>query len=601
MGRGQSFRKRGTPPGRGQPTSTVHGADPAPGPSVSKSLTLPTKFVNLRNSVTSFCAGQTRLYKNRWQEITSDRQILQCIEGVKIEFTALVDQLETPTPYTMGPEEIHKIQDQIEQMLAKGVIETTQPSAGQFVSNIFSRPKKDGSVRIILNLKKLNKQVQYHHFKMETLNHTIQLMTPGCFMASIDLKDAYYSIPVAQEHRKYLRFYWQGTLYQFTCLPNGLAEAPRKFTKVLRVPFTHLRSKGHESSAYIDDSALFAQSFDSCMENIHDTMELMDSLGFTIHPEKSVIKPTHILTYLGFILNSLDMTVTMTDDKKEKIKRICREVLRKCNVSIRLLAELIGTLVAADPGVDMGPVFYKRTEIFKNECLQQNKGNFDAKVSISTEAREDIVWWIDNIDTLNRQLSKQLPSVFITSDSSDFAWGGTRDGQSAGGPWSANEQTWHINVKELLAAFLTLKTFCDLEHNVHIRLSIDNTTSVVYINKQGGKKKCLNEVARHIWLWAKSRNVWLSAVHLPGSKNTEADKASRKDYALEGEWQLDPKVFKVINDQFGPFQIDLFATRINKQCPMYFAWKPDPDALAIDALSHEWDFNSMYAFPPSAS
>ena len=60
----------------------------------------------------------------------------------------------------------------------------------------FCRPKKDGSVRIILNLKKLNESMDYQHFKMETLNHALQLMTQGCYMASIDLKDAYYSIPV---------------------------------------------------------------------------------------------------------------------------------------------------------------------------------------------------------------------------------------------------------------------------------------------------------------------------------------------------------------------------------------------------------------------
>merc|ERR1711893_522425 len=110
-------------------------------------------------------------------------------------------------------------------------------------------------------------------------------------MASVDLKDAYFSIPVNKEDRKYLCFWWDGNLYQFTCLPNGLAEAPRKFTKILKVPFTALREQGHDSSAYLDDSALFGQTFQSCEENIQDTMKLLDSLGFTIHPEKSVLTP----------------------------------------------------------------------------------------------------------------------------------------------------------------------------------------------------------------------------------------------------------------------------------------------------------------------
>ena len=53
-------------------------------------------------------------------------------------------------------------------------------------------------------------------------------------MASIDMKDAYYSIPVKNEDRKYLRFKWEDQFYEFTCLPNGLSCAPRQFTKILK-------------------------------------------------------------------------------------------------------------------------------------------------------------------------------------------------------------------------------------------------------------------------------------------------------------------------------------------------------------------------------
>jgi len=80
----------------------------------------------------------------------------------------------------------------------------------------------------------LNKFVAYHHFKMESLKHVISMIRPNCFMASVDLKDAYYSVPIHQDHEKYLKFEWKGQLYQFTCLPNGLACAPRLFTKLLK-------------------------------------------------------------------------------------------------------------------------------------------------------------------------------------------------------------------------------------------------------------------------------------------------------------------------------------------------------------------------------
>jgi ribosomal protein S7 len=80
--------------------------------------------------------------------------------------------------------------------MCKGVIEITQHCEGEFISTIFIRAKKDGSHRLILNLKYLNTNVEYHNFKIKTLQSAVALMRPGCHMASIDLRDAYYSVPI---------------------------------------------------------------------------------------------------------------------------------------------------------------------------------------------------------------------------------------------------------------------------------------------------------------------------------------------------------------------------------------------------------------------
>ena len=86
------------------------------------------------------------------------------------------------------------------------MIVRTDRETGEFISPIFLRERKDGSHRMILNLKALNKSIVYHHFKMDTLGSVIKLMRPNCFMATIDLKDAYYSVPVSEKHQKYLKF-----------------------------------------------------------------------------------------------------------------------------------------------------------------------------------------------------------------------------------------------------------------------------------------------------------------------------------------------------------------------------------------------------------
>ena len=77
---------------------------------------------------------------------------------------------------------------------------------GEFISGVFTREQKDGSRRMILNLKKLNKFVQYNHFKMETINNVFDILRPGAYMASIDLKDAFYSVTIYGPHQKILKF-----------------------------------------------------------------------------------------------------------------------------------------------------------------------------------------------------------------------------------------------------------------------------------------------------------------------------------------------------------------------------------------------------------
>ena len=114
---------------------------------------------------------------------------------------------------------------------------------------------------MIVNLKELDKFVEYERFKMDSIHTCIELMQPNCYMASIDLKDAYYSVPIDESHQKFLKFQWQGALYPFTCLAQGLSSAPRLFTKLLKPVFSYLRRKGHISSGCLDDSLLMDNFF----------------------------------------------------------------------------------------------------------------------------------------------------------------------------------------------------------------------------------------------------------------------------------------------------------------------------------------------------
>ena len=182
---------------------------------------------------------------------------------------------------------------------------------------------------MILNLKKLNEDITYHHFKMETLQAALKVVTPGCFMASIDLKDAYYTVPVEKEHRKFLRLEWEGQLWQFNCMPNGLALAPHKFTELMKPVFATLRERGHFSTAFLDDSFLLAETRMAYACSVFDTVQLLRSLGFIIHLDKSVLEPTRRIQYLGVIIDSELMTVTLTPERASDMISCCLTIVRR--------------------------------------------------------------------------------------------------------------------------------------------------------------------------------------------------------------------------------------------------------------------------------
>ena len=138
------------------------------------------------------------------------------------------------------------------------------------------------------------------------------------------------------------------------------------------------------------------------------------------------------------------MTVMLTAEKQTRLKIACENLLSMAdNVSIRVVAETIGLLVSSFPGVQYGQLFYHSLEIDKIAALRKCAGNFDATMSISSRAREDLQWWIVNIATAYSPIDHGTPVITITSDASMLGWGAVRGDTTAGGRWSRDETELH--------------------------------------------------------------------------------------------------------------------------------------------------------------
>ena len=414
-------------------------------------------------------------------------------------------------------------------------------------------------------------------------------------MASLDLKDAYYSVAVQPSHRKYLRFMWNNVLYQFTCLPNGLSSCPRK---LLKPPLATLHKQGHVISSYIDDLFVLARTYELCVTNVADTFALFDSLGFTIHPDKSVFIPSLRIVLLGFIIDSVAMTITLTPEKVLSVKEACLSLMEGVT-TIREVARVIGKVISSFPGVMYGPLHYRSLEQDKTRALKSCMGDFDCHVSLSEDSYRELGWWIKHIDQSFNVISHGQPSSTLTTDASRTGWGAVFETTSTGGSWSTREKSFHINYLELLAVFMGLQTFCKSLRNTHIRLLIDNTTAIAVLNHMGtSHSDPCNRLGKEIWEWCITRNIWISAAHIPGSQNITADLESRKKHSST-EWMIDSTIlYEALGKiNFRP-DIDLFASRLNTQFPRYVSFRPDPGAVAIDALTLNLSHFQFYAFPP---
>ena len=424
-------------------------------------------------------------------------------------------------------------------------------------------------------------------------------MERGCYMASIDIKDAYFSFAINSHDKKFLCFQWENQIYQFSSLPNGLSSAPRKFTKLLKVPLSQLHKQGHISLGHLDDFYLQGNNYSQCLKNILDTIILFSRLGLVVHPDKSVFIPSQVITILGCTLNSINMTVKLTKEKITGLTQACQWLLKRETTSIREVARVIGKIVSSFPGTSYGPLYYRALDQDKTQALKINKGNFDAQMTLSLSAKSELNWWVDNIANEQNNIERGPPTLQITTDASLSGWGAECQGISTGGQWSFVEAQQHINYLELYAAFLGLQTFAKNKCHMHIRLRLDNTTGVSVINHMGTSHsdEC-NKLCKTMWEWCIKRHIWISAAHLPGSLNTTADTESRSK-SSNLEWMINPSILQEALRQlsFIP-EVDLFASRINKQFAAYVSYRPDPNALAVDAFTIQWTDIKLYAFPP---
>ena len=475
-------------------------------------------------------------------------------------------------------------------------------SQSGFYSRYFLVPKRGGSgIRPILDLRALNRYLRKYKFRMLTYASLLRLVRKEDWFTSIDLKDAYFHIPIYPPHRKYLRFAFRGICYEYRVLPFGLSLSPRVFVRCTEAAIAPLRQQGIRLATYLDDWLLLAQSEREARAHTCVLMRHLQELGFVINAEKSMLSPAQSIIFLGLSLDSVTFTACLSEERVKTFTAYLALFQPGKSVQFRLCLRLLGLMASAILVVRLGRLHMREFQLWVASRRLDPVRHGARRVLITTEcARALRRWRAPSFLTQGVPMGDVLSRKVVTTDASLTGWGGIHENQSVRGRWSVDLQRSHINFLELSAVFLSLKHFLPSLMGHHVLVKTDNTTTVSYINRQGGlRSRRLHTLARKLILWSDGRLLSLRATHVPGVLNTGADLLSRGS-PVYGEWTLHPGVVRQIWARFGRATVDLFASRENAQCALFYSLRSVDAPLGVDALAHVWPHELLYAFPPLA-
>ena len=220
--------------------------------------------------------------------------------------------------YRAGSPGVQALWQEVEGMLAKGALEIARDPGPGFYSRLFLVEKASGGWRPVIDLFHLNEFVQLTRFKMETVASVLLSVREGDFLASLDLKDAYFQISIHRSSRKLLRFTSEGTVYQFRALCFGLSTAPQVFTRVFAVLSAWAHPHGIRLLRYMDDWLVLSSSEREAKLAVQSLLSLCHTLGIVINKKKSDLVPSQTAKYLGMTIDTEASKVFLSQVRVEK-------------------------------------------------------------------------------------------------------------------------------------------------------------------------------------------------------------------------------------------------------------------------------------------
>ena len=251
-------------------------------------------------------------------------------------------------------------------------------------------PGGEGDWRPVIDLSHLNDFVHLTPFKMETVASVLLSVREGDFLASLDLKDAYFQIPIHGSSRKLLRFMLEGTVYQFKALCFGLSTAPQVFTRVFAAVSAWAHSRGIRLLRYLDDWLVLSSSEKKAKESIRELLSLCRTLGIVINEKKSDLVPSQSAKYLGMTIDTGAGKVFPSLARVEKFLTVAEKFCSMQSPPAQLRQVILGHLASLERLVPHGRLRMRSLQWHLKMHWSPESDPPSLPVALPEEARRDL-------------------------------------------------------------------------------------------------------------------------------------------------------------------------------------------------------------------
>ena len=530
-----------------------------------------------------------------WDRIGANPQVIEFIShGIDIPIN-VCEPFHLPNHNLNSFKQKQFLKEEIKRLIKLKYIKKCETKP-RFISPIGCVAKKGkDKFRLIHDLRHLNGHCETVKFKQEDIRTVEQIIQPGDYLTSVDLKDGFYHFKIRENCQEFLSFEFEGNFYSFKVLCFGFCLSPYFFYKCLRPVVTYLRSLDVRLVLYVDDFLICAK--ETFIRDSTDTViHTLEDLGLHVNLEKSILEPSQTIQYLGYKIDTQGdfPVISATKERVYTIKRLLKQLLIKRSCSARLLARCAGLCVSTAWVVSPGKLFLRN--IYN---LLGKRNNWYDSLQITEPAILELKWWLANIDDFNAKTIKPNPiTVSFEVDASSLGWGANLGEKFAKGDFNNQLSQASSNFRELTAILCAILAFRKELINEHVLIFSDNSTAVAYVNNKGGPVLDLTNIAIQIWEEAERLGLSISCRHLAGLSNVTADTLSRSPD--RHNWMLNPRIFQILEDKWGPHTVDRFATCQNTQTVRFNSLFWDVGTEAVDAFAQNWWGENNYINPPWA-